>query len=326
MAEIIVVFIGFALLTFFNRQNSHSSKQPQAINGVLDLSGWNFQTDGSVKLKGQWKFYWNRLIDPWQFTAYPPENEQTAPVPAIWKKLKSGQHFLPNEGYATYRLLVKIDSTSQNLAIKVKFLISSCKIWLGNEKIYESGIVSTDPKKAKSRFNPRIILINPQKNQFYITVQISNYRFANGGFIRVLELGDALTVINQKNTGSFIDLFLFGSIMIMGLYHMTLFVLRRKEYYTLYFSILCFLLSLRTLLMGEMLLYNFLPFIPLSVFLKLSQSTLSIGLTVFVMYVYSFFPEDTPIWFVKLSQASGILFTGLIILTSDKVFSLFLLP
>ncbi|WP_051411196.1 sensor histidine kinase [Acetivibrio clariflavus] len=324
--EIVIVFIGFSLLTFLNKQSSHSSKLPQAINGVLDLSDWNFQTDGTVKLQGHWKFYWNKLLDPWQFTVYPPQKEQIAPVPAIWKNLKSGRHFLPDEGYATYRLLVKLNSLPQNLALNVKFFISSCKIWLDNEKIYESGIVSTDPEKAKGCFNPEIILIHPQENQFYITVQISNYRFANGGFITELELGDALTVINQKNSRSFKDLFLFGSIMIMGLYHLTLFVLRRKEYYTLYFSILCFLLSLRTLLMGEMLLYSFFPAIPLSVFLKLSQSTLSIGLTVFVMYVHSFFPEDTPIWFVRLSQASGILFTALIILTSDKVFSSFLLP
>jgi len=326
LIEIIIVFTGFAMLSLLSRQNSHSPKQPVAINGVLDLSNWNLQTDGTVKLRGQWKFYWSKLLEPWQFTEYPPQNEQTAPVPAIWKNLKSGDHFLPDEGFATYRLLVKSDKLPQNLAIKIKFLISSCKIWVDNEKIYESGIVATNSKESKGRFNPEVILIQPKKNQFYITVQISNFNFANGGFITELELGDALTVINQKNSNSFKDLFLFGSIMIMGLYHFTLFVLRRKEHYPLYFSLLCFLLSLRTLLIGEMLLYDFAPGIPLSIFLKISLSTLSIGLTVFVMYVDSFFPEDTPTWFVRLSQASGILFTALILFTSDKIFSLFLLP
>ncbi|MDP4180653.1 MAG: 7TM diverse intracellular signaling domain-containing protein, partial [Bacillota bacterium] len=163
-------------------------------------------------------------------------------------------------------------------------------------------------------------------NQFYITLQISNFGYANGGFITGIELGDTLMIVNQKNVRSFGDMFLFGSIMIMGLYHLTLFILRRKEYYTLYFSILCFLISIRTLLMGEMLLYNFVPDIPLYVFLKLSASTLSLGLPFFVMFIHSFFPEDTPRWFVRVSQVTGFIFTSLTLAVSDKLNSLFLLP
>lgn len=324
---IILLFTGFTLLTIHNPQKSQSLKQPLAKNGVLDLSDWNFQNDGIVKLRGQWKFYWNKLLDPMQFAIqHAPQNEQTTLVPGLWKNIKSDAHYLSDDGYATYRLLIKLDSPPQNLAVNIKFLVSSCRIWLDNKKIYESGTVSVKSDDYEGRFNPGVIPIHPENNQFYITVQISNFNYANGGFITDLELGDTLMIINQKNARSFQDIFLFGSIMIMGLYHLTLFVLRRKEYYTLYFSILCFLLSLRTLLMGEMLLYNFIPAIPLFVFLKLSQSTLSLGLVFFVMYVHSFFPEDTPTWFVKLSQVSGFLFTALIIITSDKVYSIFLLP
>ena len=30
---------------------------PRAVNGVLDLTDWNFKIDGPVDLSGEWEFY-----------------------------------------------------------------------------------------------------------------------------------------------------------------------------------------------------------------------------------------------------------------------------
>tara|TARA_Y100001954_G_C15717741_1_gene556558 strand:- start:647 stop:766 length:120 start_codon:yes stop_codon:yes gene_type:complete len=34
------------------------------VNGVLDLSSWNFEKYGPIDLRGEWKFYWKKFIDP----------------------------------------------------------------------------------------------------------------------------------------------------------------------------------------------------------------------------------------------------------------------
>ncbi|MDP4183464.1 MAG: hypothetical protein Q8942_20545, partial [Bacillota bacterium] len=258
---VVVAFTLLSLLIFLTgcmHEDSANKKQPRAEGGILDLAGWNFQTDGSVQLKGQWEFYWAKLLEPRQFgkDLYIPKTGMVV-VPSLWRNTVVNGARLPDEGYATYRLLVKMERIPQNAALNLKFFISSCKVWIDDKKVYESGSVGDAYKNHKGKFDPQVIPITPDKNQFYITLQISNFGYANGGFITGIELGDTLMIVNQKNVRSFGDMFLFGSIMIMGLYHLTLFILRRKEYYTLYFSILCFLISIRTLLMGEMLLYNF---------------------------------------------------------------------
>ncbi|MHB8064735.1 MAG: sensor histidine kinase, partial [Ruminiclostridium sp.] len=247
-------------------------------------------------------------------------------VPGLWRNIMTNDNHLSDEGYATYRLFIKMDSIPESLAINIKFFISSCNIWINNKKVYEAGRVSNVVNYSEGRFNPQIITIQPNSDEFYITVQISNFGYANGGFVTGIELGDTLMLVNQKNTRSFGDMFLFGSIMIMGLYHLVLFLLRKKEFYTLYFSIICFLISIRILLMGEMLLYNFMPYIPLHLFLKLSGSILSLGLPFFIMFMHSFFPEDTPLWFLRFSQVIGFLYTTLVIVLQNKLRHLFLLP
>lgn len=323
----IVIFSSFVLLSAFGQDSKAQKAHPLAEKGIIDLNGWDLQTDGIVKLNGEWEFYWNKLFDPYQLNEQIiNEKVSFAGVPGLWNVVKADVGHLPDEGCATYRLLVKTGSISNSIAINVKYFISACRIWVDNKMVYEAGRVGDKSNISTGRFNPQIIIIKPDSNQFYITVQISNFGYANGGFVSGIELGDALTIVNQKNTRSYADMFLFGSILLMGLYHLALFCLRRKEYYTLYFSILCFLVSIRILVMGEMLLYEFLPEVPLYFLLKLSATTLSIGLPLFVMYLYSFFPEDTPVWFVRLSQATGFFFTMTTIIFENNLRDLFLPP
>ena len=298
-----------------------------AENGVIDLSEWNYKKDGAVKLIGNWEFYWNELLTPKQhegqaFIGKTP----TTTVPGLWKNTFVNGKSLPNEGFATYKLLIKMDSIPENLAVNIKFFISSSRIWIDDKIIYEAGSVGKDVNAFEGKFNPQIIEIQPDNKEFYITVQISNYGYANGGFASNIELGDTMLLISKKYSSAFVDMFLFGSIMIMALYHLALFIFRRKEYYTLCFGIMCLLISIRVLLMGEMLLYNFLPEISLNILLKVSGIIFPLILPCFTMFIHSFFREDTPLWFVRASQAIGLLFTIITIVLPNNLRHKFLFP
>jgi two-component system sensor histidine kinase ChiS len=122
-----------------------------------------------------------------------------------------------------------------------------------------------------------------------------------------------------------IDLFLFGSILIMGLYHLALFILRRKDRSTLYFGLFCLLIAIKTLLMGEMVLYSLFPYVPLEMFFKLSALTQGIGVPVFVMFVSELFPQDTPITLVRFSQWSGFVYMLSVLILTEK-WSVYSLP
>jgi len=55
------------------------------------------------------------------------------------------------------------------------------------------------------------------------------------------------------------DLFLFGSIFIMAIYHLGLFFLRKVDRSPLYFSLFCFVVAVRLLTTGERYLTHILP-------------------------------------------------------------------
>ncbi|ADL50713.1 sensor histidine kinase [Clostridium cellulovorans] len=324
------IFIIVLMSVVFSGCTEHQStdkKPPKAINGKFELSDWDFQKEGAILLNGQWEFYWNKLLYPEDFNQSTVSHKNhIVAVPTSWRNYQIEDKKLPNEGYATYRLLVDLDYIPQDLAINTKAFISTCRIWVDNKEIFQTGVVSDNPNTSKDRFKPQLITIHPQNKQFYITVQISNFGCAYGGFVTGLELGNIHLLNNENNKQAYVDMFLFGSILIMGLYHITLYLLRRKDCSTLYFGIICLLIAIRTLLMGQMLLYSFLPSVPLHIFLKLSMITLYLALTFFVMFIHIVFPLDTPRWFVRFSQAIGLFFFTTAIIFTEKLGNLFIVP
>ena len=79
--------------------------QPVAVDGVLDLSDWDFEKDGIVDLKGEWRFVWEEFVEPMSSGAFREKFSGTIEVPANWhtqsNPTQPGEYF-PGQGYATY--------------------------------------------------------------------------------------------------------------------------------------------------------------------------------------------------------------------------------
>ncbi len=65
--------------------NSIEKKPPLAVEGVLDLRGWDFSKKVLVPLNGEWQFYWNQLLNPHDFKdSNLPEQNTHINLPGIW--------------------------------------------------------------------------------------------------------------------------------------------------------------------------------------------------------------------------------------------------
>ena len=52
------------LLLNFSCKESPVKKMPKAVNGILNLTDWDFENDGIVQLNGEWEFYREQLLIP----------------------------------------------------------------------------------------------------------------------------------------------------------------------------------------------------------------------------------------------------------------------
>ncbi|HSQ84432.1 MAG TPA: hypothetical protein VLM43_06865, partial [Desulfobacterales bacterium] len=58
---------------------------PKAVRGILDLTDWNFKSNGVINLSGEYEFYWKQHIIPQDFDGpNPPQKTGYINVPGFW--------------------------------------------------------------------------------------------------------------------------------------------------------------------------------------------------------------------------------------------------
>ncbi|HEX3043473.1 MAG TPA: ATP-binding protein [Bacillota bacterium] len=327
---LVILLAAILLLTGFRSNQNIRPRIPTAVDGVIDLSGWDFEKYGPIYLNGEWEFYWKELLNPNDFTRGGPARGAAKTfnlkVPNSWMNYR-----LPRDGYATYRLRVKLkpnaESAPNNLAFKVLNMFNAYRLWVDNQPLLANGMVAKNKNKAWSQQLPKLASFHPTSDSIILTVWVSNYGISSGGALVNLLLGteEQLLALRERQLNQ--DIFLFGGILLMGLYHLTLFLLRKKDRSTLYFGLLCLLIAVKTILMGEMFLYSAFPGWPLELFLKLSSLTQGLSLPFFVMFLGALFPEDTPRPFVFISKLAGWIYAAMVILAPEPFFmAYFFLP
>ncbi|MDO5576482.1 MAG: hypothetical protein Q4F84_05335, partial [Fibrobacter sp.] len=93
-------FFWFSIICLLFVFCQKSPAQSFAQKGILDLSNWDFEKDGNIRLDGEWEFYWEK-----EFNDIKSGNEQPnyAEVPGKWTYNKK----YPITGYATYLIKLK---------------------------------------------------------------------------------------------------------------------------------------------------------------------------------------------------------------------------
>jgi hypothetical protein len=113
-------------------------RQPKVLNGFLNLSHWDFQREGPVKLDGTWEFYWGQLLTPVDFKQGKGFKTGFIKIPGNWKDHLYNQK-LPVDGYATFRLIVQPGGKDEIEGIHIKFIATSYKLWVTMNCYFQTG-------------------------------------------------------------------------------------------------------------------------------------------------------------------------------------------
>ena len=303
----------------------HHSKTmvpPSAVKGVLDLTKWDFERDGPVNLSGEYEFYWNQLLNPQDFTQNESSLEaDVIAVPSAWNNFEYQGEKISGDGYATYRLTVLLDGSNSALAVKLLEMSTSFNLFINGRKLSSGGVVGTTADSTTPGFRPEIIGFQSNQDVLEVVVQISNFSHKFGGAWNPIVLGTRDQLHKNKELKTAYDLFLFGSIIIMALYHLGLFSLRRKERSPLFFGLFCLIIALRILTTGDRYILMLLPGIEYEIMIKIEYLTFYFAVPVFIQYFYSLFSHRFSKIICRLSTAVGLAFGVMVILSPVKFFS-----
>jgi len=295
---------------------------PMAVRGLLDLKHWDLSQDGPVSLSGQWEFYWQRLLTSKDFSQpNPPQLSGFIKVPGLWNGYKLPETTLSGAGFGTYRLKILLNGDGDRLAFKIPGMGTASAIFLNGKLFNAAGRVGMDAAEMTPDGVPHVAGFMPTSTELDIILHVSNFYHRQGGAWRSIKLGREEDLIKIREKNLFFDLFLFGSIFIMAIYHLGLFALRTGNKAPLYFGIFCLLVATYTLLTGERYFIQLFPGWSWEQRIRLQNITSYLCVPFFLAFIRVLFSQETNKYIILVLQISVGLLACVVLVTPVQIYS-----
>lgn len=286
-------FLAFLVVysfTWFAIEKYNQKNVPQARNGVLDLSTWDFKENGAVPLDGEWTFYSNKILKSNDLKTS-QVNPVYVHVPSLWNHYRiNGQNF-SSFGSATYHLRIKINPQNHEFGIKTSNIRMSNTSYVNGQLLGSSGIPGEKDKYSPEN-TPYARYFHLSDDTIDLVIHVSNHDYApGGGILQSIYLGDQHAISSLREKLLLSDAIMVTGFSIMSLYFLGLYIQRRTETCWLYFSISCFFLELCAATHGEKIIYIVFPHINYFLFERLQAISGTMCTSLFVLYTYSIFPN-----------------------------------
>lgn len=253
-----IIFCAMVLACAFAFSGKLSSElHPQ--RGVLNLQNWQPSQDGSFNLSGEWDFYWDCFLTVQDVETAAHLPVVAADVPNVWNRYKIDGKNLPGFGYGTYVLKVVNAPQGQPLALRIPTFSTAYELYIDGRLVAGSGTVGADADHSSPGYLPQVVEFTPEKPDFTLIFHVSNFTYARGGMWYAIPMGTAQQIRSMDQVIADKDTILFGALMVMAFYYLTLFLLRREDKSSLFYVFMCLVFAARTMIYGDFLVYRLLP-------------------------------------------------------------------
>ena len=280
----------------------------------------NFEEHNYIEMSGEWGLYWNKFLKPEKV----PDNPSTfVSFPHIWMGSEMNNETLPGEGHATYTLKIKVneESLSTHKGLYVPLISNASKLWINGKLVSQIGEIGMSSKDERPTYNPQVITLDLDKPEIDLVLQVSNYSSRNGGIWGEFLFGNAEELRSMAEKRMLKEMFIIGGLTFFGFYHFVIYILRRKDRAALYFGILCLLIALRSLIVGEVILTDLLPNFSWEWHRKIEYWTISIAFPVFLLFLNAIFLNYIKKSILQMFFFISLLYSLFVLFTPAKVFS-----
>jgi two-component system sensor histidine kinase ChiS len=311
-----LVVIALALLSACDGADT----RPIAHHGSLDLASWNFVRNGSLPLSGEWELFWGELFAPVAFTrGDAPRPDGWMALPSAWNNQLVGGKKLLGDGVATFRLHLNLDQQERPLGLWIQEQTTTYRLWFDGRLVAEGGGPLLGVKQVGVLTQMPTVLT--EHSSVDVILQVANVAARKGGPTHPILLGDYATLAHERRGLRDLDVLLFGSLMVMGLYHAGLFLLRRKEKPALFIALICLAFGIRIPFFGVSgrPISEFLPGLSWELYSDAEALTALWGITAIPYFVRSILNDRWLSLIARWTCILALILTGFLFLFPRQV-------
>jgi diguanylate cyclase (GGDEF)-like protein len=305
-----LLFLTFFIILLVGCSNSSPL---EAKNGVIDVKGYNFDEQGLLKLDGEWLFAWDEYLP----NGVNPEKKTYINVPSSWNKV--GDY--PSKGYATFTLYIKNLDINKEYSLKVPGISSAYYLYINDKFAINVGKPGPSYEDTIPAMIAEEAFFSPSSDETKVTFILANFHHRDGGIWDNIQLGTTEQVITKTKLAITFEMMLFGILLLSGLYHLSLFLLRKTELQLLLFGLFCLVIAVRLTVMHERILMELWPSIPFGLINQIEYITFYSAVPLFAWFLYYLYRSEVSVTFCKIATYTSLLFSLIVVFTPVQVFT-----
>jgi signal transduction histidine kinase len=285
----VVLRLAPVILLLLLSQINRAAVPGGAVRGIYDLRNADSEKVLTVKLNGEWEFYWNKLYHPNDFRTKSVVPDYYVHVPSYWTDYPDSIVGKGNTGCATYRLTIFMPEGFRTaLGFDVPVFDSAYDLWLNGEYFGGNGVPGCSAAEEVPEYRRNFFRYIPDSDTLTLIINVSNHNHRRGGFWLPLRIGTFSEVQGKLANGWAGDWITISLLLGFSLFFLFFFIINPEEKVMGYFAIATIGLALRPLFTAHFLIGNFgtLSWIWLIRFEYLSLYLTLIGWYWFLNYLY----------------------------------------
>src|SRR5665647_1675479 len=307
------------LVSLFLVQGLVTSAPLRVNKGVLDLRHIEQGDMFSVKMNGEWEFYFSKFLygEPGHISdTLTPDCYGT--VPGYWAEYSVDGKRLPRFGYGTYRAVILLpDGYRDRLGFDMPVFDTSYEIALNGVTTARNGTPARSRAESIPAYKPLFFSYVPNSDTIELLIRVSNYEHRRGGFWLPLKVGTFHTIQTNFSNQWFISIAVTGMLFAAFIFFFTFYLYDRKNHKLLMFSLLALSLALRPFLSTPYLI-SIVDVTNWNLIVKGEYILLYLTVTSGAWLAYYIYPTS---WFRKTALAVDFAFlAGAILVISTPVY------
>jgi len=290
----------------------HAQSNLTAKEGLLDTRTHDF-SKASLKLDGEWEFFQNQLVEPFQVKS------QTSYVefPHYWNESEA-------QGFATFRLKIVANRDISEFSLDIPQLYSAYTLWVNGTVVAKNGKVGVDRLSTEPQWLPQVVSFRGGVDTLHLTLQIANFYHSTGGIKNPIYLGTPERLLTMQSNSFMVNLILLGVLTFIGIFFLSIYAFVKREGSVLYFSLVCLTWALRSIFSEQYLAIHWMPWFDWELALKIEYVTLYLTMAWGISFIANLYPLDTNRIVKRVLLYPNFLFVFLTLATPAILYTRFL--
>jgi len=310
-------FITFIFMTFMLAIPAYSD---EVYKGFADLRSHDFEKSGAVELSGDWEFYWRKTYSDIKSASFKiKNNKRFIEVPGSWTDVEFDGKVPSNTGYATYRIRLNLKDGDEIYSLIVYEINSAFRLYVNGRLINESGKFSVKSDEVKLVEDMVLASFKGRSGENEIVIEVANRDDHHAGIIKPIVFGLNNQIVGTGFYKYSLSIFLFGCLVIMGLFHLGIFAFRREDKASLYFGLFALVIALRTIITGERFFYILFDNFPWNIGIRIEFATV-LSAAFFFVYIYYLYKDYFNLLYLKIFLVISVILGGITVFGPPYVF------